>query len=147
MSPGEVRAIIGKNLDEIGPVAGMNNHQGSRITMDEGVMETVLAICRERGICFLDSRTTADTMAPQVARRMGMTIGERDVFLDNVQEKNAMIQSLSQGLVRAGAKGTAVMIGHTWSPELAPVLTELYPRLSAQGYTLSTASRLIGGKE
>jgi polysaccharide deacetylase 2 family uncharacterized protein YibQ len=145
MSREEVRAIIERNLNEIGPVAGINNHQGSRITMDENIMETVLALCREQGIVFLDSRTTADTAAPQAARRLGMTIGERDVFLDNEQERDAMIRSVSQGLDKANLKGSAVMIGHTWSPELAAVLTDLYPGLTSRGYSLTTASGIIGG--
>jgi polysaccharide deacetylase 2 family uncharacterized protein YibQ len=145
MSGGEIRAIIERNLDEIGPVAGINNHQGSRVTMDETAMETVLAICRERGICFLDSRTTADTVAPRVAKRMGISIGERDVFLDNIQERASMIRYVNDGLERAESRGAAVMIGHTWSPDLAPVLETLYPELLDLGYTLTTASRHLGG--
>ncbi|MDR2053003.1 MAG: divergent polysaccharide deacetylase family protein [Treponema sp.] len=145
MDSAEIRRIIGRNIDEIGPVAGINNHQGSKITMDEKAMETILALCRERGIHFLDSRTTADTAAPEAARLLGMKIGERDVFLDNVQEKAAMVDSLEAGLVRAESRGAAVMIGHTWSPELASVLTELYPGLIGRGYAFSTASRLIAG--
>jgi polysaccharide deacetylase 2 family uncharacterized protein YibQ len=143
MKAEEIRAVIERNLDEIGPVAGMNNHQGSRITMDDEIMETVLALCRERGIVFLDSRTTADTAAPQAARRLGMAIGERDVFLDNEQDREAMIRSVSQGLDRANTKGAAVMIGHTWSPELAAVLADLYPGLTGRGYSLSTVSALV----
>jgi polysaccharide deacetylase 2 family uncharacterized protein YibQ len=147
MSREEVRAVIERNLDEIGPAAGMNNHQGSRITMDEEIMETVLSLCRERGIVFLDSRTIADTATPQAARRLGMAIGERDVFLDNEQEREAMLRSVSQGLEKARAAGFAVMIGHTWSPELAALLTELYPDLTGQGYSLTTASRLIKNED
>jgi polysaccharide deacetylase 2 family uncharacterized protein YibQ len=111
-------------------------------------METVLALCRERGIQFLDSRTTADTAAPEAAKRLGMKIGGRDVFLDNVREKAAIEASLEAGLALAEKRGSAVMIGHTWSPELAAVLEESYPRLIAQGYVFSTASMLItGGRE
>jgi polysaccharide deacetylase 2 family uncharacterized protein YibQ len=146
MDSAEIRRIIGGNIDEIGPIAGLNNHQGSKITMDEKAMETILTLCRERGLYFLDSRTTADTAAPETARRLGIKIGERDVFLDNVQEKAAMVNSLEAGLARAESRGAAVMIGHTWSPELASVLTELYPRLIGQGYVFSTASRLIAGE-
>ena len=115
------------------------------MTMDETAMETVLAICRERGICFLDSRTTADTVAPRVAKRMGISIGERDVFLDNIQERAFMIRYVNDGLERAESRGAAVMIGHTWSPDLAPVLETLYPELLDLGYTLTTASRHLGG--
>jgi polysaccharide deacetylase 2 family uncharacterized protein YibQ len=147
MNREDVRAVIERNLDEIGPVAGMNNHQGSRITMDGEIMETVLALCRERGIVFLDSRTTADTAAPQAARRLGMDIAERDVFLDNEREREAIIQSVSLGLKKAGVKGMAVMIGHTWSPELAAVLEELYPGLTGRGYSLTTVSRLMKGAD
>jgi polysaccharide deacetylase 2 family uncharacterized protein YibQ len=146
MDGAEIRRIISRNIDEIGPIAGLNNHQGSKITMDERAMETVLALCRERGIYFLDSRTTADTAAPEAARRLGIKIGERDVFLDNVQEKAAMVNSLEEGLACAESRGAAVLIGHTWSPELAPALTELYPRLIGQGYVFSTASGLIAGE-
>jgi polysaccharide deacetylase 2 family uncharacterized protein YibQ len=143
MSAAQVRAVLEKNLAEIGPVAGMNNHQGSRITMDEAIMETVLLVCREKGIYFLDSRTTADTVAPVAARRLGILIGERDVFLDNIQDKAAMIRSMREGLERAGKKGAAVMIGHVWSADLAALLEELYPELVEQGYSLSTVSKFM----
>ncbi|MDR2798986.1 MAG: divergent polysaccharide deacetylase family protein [Treponema sp.] len=143
MSTETIRAVVEGNLAEIGPVAGMNNHQGSKITMDPEAMETILTLCRERGIYFLDSRTIADTTAPDVAKRMGIPIGERDVFIDNIQEKTAMIQSVEEGLHKAEQKGAAVLIGHTWSPELAATLEELYPTLVERGYSLATMSRLM----
>jgi polysaccharide deacetylase 2 family uncharacterized protein YibQ len=146
MSPAEARNVLERNLAEIGPVAGMNNHQGSKVTMESRLMETVLALCRERGLYFLDSRTTADTVAPDLARKMGMPIGERDVFLDNEPEKAAMIRSLRAGLRKAEQRGSAVMIGHTWSAKLPAVLEELYPELLEQGYSLSTVSRFMMGK-
>ncbi|MDR3161177.1 MAG: divergent polysaccharide deacetylase family protein [Spirochaetaceae bacterium] len=146
MSPAEVRSILERNLAEIGPVTGMNNHQGSKITMESRIMETVLAVCRERGLYFLDSRTTADTVVPDLSRKMALPIGERDVFLDNEPEKAAMIRSLRQGLQRAQQRGFAVMIGHTWSEKLAAVLEELYPELLGEGYSLATVSRFMRGK-
>ncbi|MDR2393756.1 MAG: divergent polysaccharide deacetylase family protein [Treponema sp.] len=146
MSAETIRAVVEGNLAEIGPVAGMNNHQGSKITMDPTAMETILSLCRERGIYFLDSRTIADTAAPDVAKRLGIPIGERDVFIDNIQEKTAMIQCVEEGLRKAAQKGDAVLIGHTWSPELAATLEDVYPQLLAQGYSLTTVSRLIQGR-
>ena len=145
MGRDEIRAIISRNLDELGPVAGINNHEGSRVTMDEQAMETILALCRERGILFLDSRTTAESAAPRAARLLGMSIGERDVFVDNVQERESMIGYINTGLQKAQQKGTAIMIGHVWSPKLAPLLTELFPDLKERGYTFSSVSKIIGG--
>jgi polysaccharide deacetylase 2 family uncharacterized protein YibQ len=147
MSAGEVRSIIDRNLAEIGPVTGMNNHQGSKITMDAEIMETVLALCRDRGIYFLDSLTIGESVVSALAVRMGIPIGERDIFLDNSQERASMIRDVEEGLKKAEQNGSAVMIGHTWSPELAAVLGELYPDLIKRGYTFSTVSRIMGGRK
>jgi polysaccharide deacetylase 2 family uncharacterized protein YibQ len=143
MSGAEIRAILAANVAEIGPVAGMNNHQGSKITADAAAMETILAFCREHGIYFLDSRTTADTAAPAASRRLGIKIGERDVFIDNIQERASMIQYIEEGMRKADQKGAAVMIGHTWSAELAATLQELYPDRAGRGFSFSTISRFM----
>jgi polysaccharide deacetylase 2 family uncharacterized protein YibQ len=143
MDAAEMLAVLNQNIAEVGPVAGINNHQGSRITADQQAMETVLAFCRERGISFLDSRTTANTAVPAAARDIGIKIGERNIFIDNEQDRPSMNRSIEGGLVWASQRGSAVMIGHIWSPELAPLLAELYQNVIAQGYTLATASDLI----
>ena len=143
MTAAGILAVLGQNLAEIGPVAGINNHQGSKITADQQAMETVLAFCREQGICFVDSRTTAQTAVPIAARNLGMTIGERSIFIDNEQDRVSMNRSIENGLARASENGNAVMIGHTWSPKLAPLLAERYQDLTAQGYTFATASDLV----
>ncbi|MDR2941771.1 MAG: divergent polysaccharide deacetylase family protein [Treponema sp.] len=146
MSAGEIRAILKRNVEEIGPVAGMNNHQGSKITMDKTAVDTILAFCAENGLCFLDSRTTAETVVPSSARRLGIKIGERDVFLDNEQDKESMLKYITSGLEKARKNGNAVMIGHTWSPALAPVLAGQFPKFIEQGYTIKTASDIIKSK-
>jgi polysaccharide deacetylase 2 family uncharacterized protein YibQ len=140
MSETEVRAIVNKNLDEIWPVSGINNHEGSKISMDETIMGIILDICRERGILFLDSRTTADTVAPKAAQERGMRIGERDVFLDNEPDRTSIAAYMATGLARAGQKGNSVMIGHVHNPELAILLNERYSLWLEQGYTISTVS-------
>ena len=141
----EIRAIIRANLDEVGPVAGINNHEGSRITGDDDAMDTILALCRERGIVFLDSRTTAETAAPRAARRQGIVIGEMDIFIDNVQERESMAGYINTGLSKAEQQGSAIMIGHVTSPELAPLLAKLFSEFGEQGYSLAPASNLIRG--
>jgi polysaccharide deacetylase 2 family uncharacterized protein YibQ len=143
MSAEEIRLILKRNVAEVGPVAGINNHQGSKITMDRDAVETILAFCAENNLRFLDSRTTAETVVPAAARNLGIKIGERDVFLDNEQDKDAMLRSISGGLARAQKNGKAVMIGHTWSPDLAPLLAEQFPLLTKQGYAIKTASDVI----
>jgi polysaccharide deacetylase 2 family uncharacterized protein YibQ len=143
MSAAEIREVLSRNIDEVGPVAGINNHQGSKITMDKEAMRTILAFCQERGIYFVDSRTTADTVVPDVAKQMGVRIAERNVFIDNEQNKDAMLRYITGGLTRAQKNGSAVMIGHTWSADLASLLSEQFPNFIEQGYTLKSASDII----
>jgi len=143
MGEDEIRSILARNIAEIGPVAGINNHQGSKISMDREIVEIILRFCLERGLFFLDSRTTAETVIPSLARRLGLKIAERDVFLDNEQDRDSMLRYIATGLTRAQRNGSAVMIGHVWSPALAPLLTEQYPVLTIQGYTLKTVSDII----
>ena len=143
MGEDEIRSILTRNIAEIGPVSGINNHQGSKISMDREIMEIILSFCAERGLFFLDSRTTAETVIPSLARRLGMKIAERDVFLDNEQNRDAMLRYITTGLTRAQRNGGAVMIGHVWSPDLAPLLTEQFPVLVIQGYTIKTVSDII----
>ena len=145
MDRDEIRAVINRNLDELWPVAGMNNHEGSRITMDEEAMHAVLELCRERDILFLDSRTIAETAAPQAARRLGMSIGERDIFVDNAQDRESMLFYINKGLLRAEEAGSAILIGHAFSSELAPLLAELYPDLKEQGFSFSSVAGIING--
>jgi polysaccharide deacetylase 2 family uncharacterized protein YibQ len=146
MGAAEIRAILTRNIEEIGPITGMNNHQGSKITMDKNIMETILAFCVENGLYFLDSRTTAETVVPSAARQLGIKIGERDVFLDNGQDRDSMLQYITIGLEKAGKNGSAVMIGHTWSPALAPLLADQFPRFIENGYTIKTAGDIIKSK-
>jgi len=143
MSASEIRSILKRNIEEIGPVAGMNNHQGSKITEDSYAMEVILAFCKENGIYFLDSRTTAETVVPQMSARMGIKIGQRDIFIDNEQDKVSMSGYIKTGLDKARQNGSAVMIGHAWSPELAPLLAEQLAIFSKQGYSIKTASDII----
>ena len=74
---------------------------------------------------------------------MDFTAWERNVFLDNSPDRESILRQIDEGLRIADKRGYAVMIGHVWSAELAQTLTELYPGLVAQGYSLSTISRFM----
>ena len=48
--------------------AGVNNHMGSRFTTFKPGMETVLRQLKGRGLMFLDSRTSAQSVGDQLAQ-------------------------------------------------------------------------------
>ena len=143
MTTTDIDAVVRKNLVEIGPVSGLNNHEGSLITESKIKIGKVIEICQQQGIFFLDSRTTVNTAAPQAALELGAKIWERDVFLDNTQNRADILEQIQRGLEVANKKGYAILIGHVWSgSNLAQILQELYPVLKSQGYVFSTVGGL-----
>ncbi|UTC83309.1 divergent polysaccharide deacetylase family protein [Treponema denticola] len=140
----EIKKIVASNVEEIGPIAGMNNHEGSLITSDEKAMEAVLELCKEKNIYFLDSRTSSKSVVPQVAKKLNMNIWERAVFLDNKKDKAYMKKQIIEGLEIASQRGEAIMIGHVFTVDLAILLKEMYSDLTQEGYTFSTISKSKG---
>jgi polysaccharide deacetylase 2 family uncharacterized protein YibQ len=143
MSPAEVKEILLKNLTEIGPVAGFNNHEGSRATADPAIMRPLLEMSRDGALYFLDSRTTADTVAPQIAKELKIAIAQRNVFLDNEQDRESILAQLEAGCKLAEQKGMAVLIGHAWSPRLAGILKEMHPQIVKRGLVFTTIGTLL----
>ena len=141
MTEEEVRKMLLSNINEIGPIAGMNNHEGSAITADIAKMEVILKTASDCGIFFLDSRTNVKTVVPLVAKEMGYNYYERNIFLDNEKTRENALMELKKGLDIANKKGSAVMIGHVWSADFLPAfLKELYPELVKNGYKFSVVS-------
>ena len=152
--PGEGAVEVGLPADEIrlrvehalGVVAGargMNNHMGSRATADQAAMRAVMAVLRARGLYFLDSRTTSDSVAERVAREEGIPALRRDVFLDVVSEPDAIRRALEQAVARARAQGSAVAIGHV-HPLTIEILAHELPRLGPD-VRLVRPSQLLRG--
>jgi polysaccharide deacetylase 2 family uncharacterized protein YibQ len=108
----EIHSRVENALEVVRGVRGVNNHMGSRATADRAAMEAVMDALASRGLYFLDSRTTPDTVAEEAARRSGTPALHRDVFLDVVSEPEAIRHALEQAVARAQAQGSAVAIGH-----------------------------------
>jgi len=83
MTRDDVRRIMLADLVRIPYVSGVNNHMGSRLTTLEVPMRWVMDVCREQGLFFVDSRTSKDSVAAKLAREVGVSWGERRVFLDD----------------------------------------------------------------
>lgn len=143
MGRDEITAIIEANLKTVPGAIGMNNHMGSAATADLGIMEAVTAVAKRRGIYYVDSLTASGTAVAEAARREGIPYWERNVFLDNAPDRASIIRAVEDGKKRASKDRPAIMIGHVWSAELAQTLTDLYPQLVAEGFSLSTISRFM----
>ena len=145
MDNNEIKKTLLDNLNSLPYVSGLNNHMGSAVTSEADMMETILKTAAERKLLFTDSFTTSYSKCKEVAQKLGVTIAKRDVFLDNVDNREAIMESINTGLEIAENKGHAVMIGHVWSSELANTMMEIYPNLIEEGFTLEEMSDLLMG--
>ncbi len=139
----EVAALVERMLAEVPYVTGVNNHQGSQATADPALMSELMPVLRERNLFYVDSRTTAATVAYDTAQRVGVRSGFRNVpFLDDVAEVAAVRAQLALAIRGARSKGAAIAIGHP-HPATLEALAEVLPQLEAQGVHLVFASELV----
>jgi len=118
MPRGELEQILHANLNSFMPIQGINNHMGSRLTAERDAMDWVMQVLRERGLFFIDSRTTRDTQAAFAAEAAGVRHLSRDVFLDNERTPEAIGGAFNQALALARRQGTALIIGHPYAQTL-----------------------------
>jgi hypothetical protein len=140
----EIKARLERNLSAFQGYVGINNHMGSRFTADRDGMAVVLAELAGRGLLFLDSRTTAQTKAPELAARYGLPPLSRDVFLDHQMTPQAVAAALAKTEEVARRNGIAIAIGHPHDVT-ADALEKWLPTLAAKGFALVPLSAAVRG--
>jgi len=111
-SPEGILEIIEKNLLSVPLAVGVNNHMGSRFTSHEKKMEEALEIVKARKLFFIDSITSSQSAAYRVAKRLNITSGFRNIFLDNYPDEQSVIIQLRKLKAYALKYGHAIGIGH-----------------------------------
>ena len=111
--------------------AGINNHMGSRLTEIPLAMRAVMESLDPRRHYFLDSKTSAQSVAYAEALKAGLISARRDVFLDNDPRPEAIQRQLDLALQTAHRNGRALAIGHP-HPETLAVLKANRERLANQ---------------
>ena len=143
MSAEAVSKLVDLFLQEIPGAVGVNNHQGSQATSDAALMSELMPVLRDRHLFYVDSRTTAATVAYGTAQRAGVPSAFRNVpFLDDVAEAAAVRKQVELALRGAREKGEAIAIGHP-HPATLRALREVLPKAQAQGVQLVFASELV----
>ncbi|MFC1868203.1 divergent polysaccharide deacetylase family protein [Thermodesulfobacteriota bacterium] len=112
MSEEEIRKKTGDLLKKIPGLKGVNNHMGSYFTERPDKMAIVLSELRKKNLFYVDSRTTSRTVAFKLAKKMGVPVTKKSVFLDHDLSKKAIKFQMERLLGMARYSGTAVGIGH-----------------------------------
>ena len=142
MDAGQVQQALEGMLQTVPHAIGVNNHQGSRATADPALMAALMPALYQHGLFFIDSRTTAATVAYVAAERSGVRAASRKVFLDDTPTREAVLQQLDLAARDAQRDGSAIAIGHP-HPATIAALSEGVPRLASRGVRLVFASEVV----
>jgi polysaccharide deacetylase 2 family uncharacterized protein YibQ len=143
MSRSDVSRLVSEFLTEIPGVIGVNNHQGSASTADQKLMAELMPVLKEHKLFYVDSRTSAATVAYDTAQRFGVRAAFRNVpFLDDVEDVSAVRKQIEIAIAGAARKKDAIAIGHA-HPSTLEALKETLPQAKTQGVKLVFASELV----
>ena len=141
MSPDELIAQLESNINLIPGIKGVNNHMGSAISASAEHMRQIFSILKKRNLYYVDSRTTAETVARPSAQLLQVPFAERDIFIDHFEDRKFIRGQLKQLIKRAQRQGYAIGIAHPHTVTYS-VMNEFLPQLK-QHIKLVPASMVV----
>lgn len=143
MTPMEFLTTVSDNVESVPGAIGINNHEGSSLTENQEAMKFLMAELKARNLMFLDSFTSAKSVAYATAKEFGLKSARRDVFLDNEADNPASIRKQLDELTAIARKnGKAIGIGHP-HPATINELRKWLTEADSQGIELVPVSRLM----
>ena len=145
MHPELVSKIVDGDLAQLPSIEGVNNHMGSKATESSYLMSIILTDLKRRGLFFVDSMTAHNTVCGGIADQIGLAFAKRDVFLDNVNTRDAITRQIIVLAKEARHRGYAIAIGHDRHLTMQ-VLKDEIPLLEAQGFQIVSIKSLLKNK-
>ncbi len=142
MDETEIRRTLEAHLSRVAGSRGVNHHMGSCFTERNDKMGIVLRELKKRKLFYIDSRTTKETVALEMAKKMGLPSARRHVFLDNDLSPKRIRFQMERLLGMARRSGAAIGIAHPHK-ETLQVLKEYQHRLE-KNVMVIPASELVG---
>ena len=144
MSRETFNEVFAAALESVPFAIGVNSHRGSLLTRHPGHMRWLMEeILGHDALFFVDSFTTAESVALQVAGEMHVAAIKRDVFLDHEPAASSIAHEFERLKLLAREHGVAVAIGHP-HPATLELLERELPKLAEQGFELVAISDLMG---
>ncbi len=142
VSDAELRRRLDWNLSRFDGYVGINNHMGSYFTASRPHMTLLMGELKRRGLLFLDSKTTPNSVGMVLASNHGVAHTGRDIFLDHRRDRASIRAQFFAAARRARERGSVVAIGHPY-PQTLAVLAKLLPELTSRGYRLVPVSEIV----
>lgn len=138
-----------ENLDRLNWVlsratgyVGVTNNMGSRFTASAQALRPVLVTLRDRGLMFLDARTTPRSEAAHLATEIGLPRAINDRMIDEEASRVAIDAMLADVEKVAKETGNAVAMGQAY-PVTFERLAAWLPTLDGKGIVLAPITALV----
>jgi polysaccharide deacetylase 2 family uncharacterized protein YibQ len=133
---------LSKDIEAVPYIKGVSNHMGSRLMEDPEKVKIILSELRRRGLFFLDSRTTPQTVGLQTAESIGLKAMERTLFLDHSSNEADVKHQLERLIEISLSTGKAIGIGHP-HPSTIKSLKEMIPKIQEKGIDIVPLSAVM----
>ncbi|WP_338786788.1 divergent polysaccharide deacetylase family protein [Metabacillus sp. FJAT-53654] len=135
----EVRKRVNKAIDAIPHAVGMNNHMGSKVSADKRVMRIILEVCQERGLYYLDSKTTGKSVVATLAKELGVPYLENELFFDEQYTTSHIIKQANLLMNKIDVDNEIIAIGHVGiaGEKTASVLKQYVPLVEKKAETVT----------
>ena len=110
-----VNDIIKKAVTNLPTARGLNNHKGSKATQDSELMKNLMVALKKSNLMFLDSVTSDQSQAFDIAQELGLLSFRRDIFIDGNTSIEYIQQKLWDAVSIAKKRGYSIAIGHVKS--------------------------------
>jgi polysaccharide deacetylase 2 family uncharacterized protein YibQ len=141
MNNDELLFQLKKNISAVPYVIGVNNHMGSKFMIDEQKLSLIFRELKRGNLFFVDSRTSPDTKALLIAKRTGIDITERKIFIDNNNNYNETYNNLIN-IAKSDDDSPKIIIGHPY-PETIRALKDAVKIMREKGVSIVPASQII----
>ncbi|MGM7720075.1 divergent polysaccharide deacetylase family protein [Metabacillus sp. Hm71] len=144
LSDGEIRERVNKAIDAVPHAVGMNNHMGSKVTADRRIMRIILEVCKERGLYYLDSKTTGKSVVADLAMELDVPYLENELFFDEQYTIAHITKQANLLMNKIAMDNEIIAIGHVGiaGEKTASVLKQYIPMVKQKAEAV-TLSKLI----
>ncbi|MFA5337683.1 MAG: divergent polysaccharide deacetylase family protein [Candidatus Omnitrophota bacterium] len=112
LSKRERATLLRHYLNSIRSSIGVNNHMGSAATEDSKLMKEVMLAVKNRGLFFVDSHTSLNSVACEIAKKEKVPCGYNEGFFDSVDDINVMQNKFIELIKKAEEKEKIIIIAH-----------------------------------
>jgi polysaccharide deacetylase 2 family uncharacterized protein YibQ len=142
LSPRENLDRLDWVLGRVSGYVGVTNNMGSRFTASAEALRPVLTTLRDRGLVFVDARTTPRSVAASLATTLGLPRAINDRLIDQQAARIPIDAMLADVEKVAMETGNAVAMGQPY-PVTLERLAAWLPTLESKGIALAPITAML----